>query len=63
MQGNVPNGGVNGLIKARIGDLNTHGCLHCGSLPLSGDNNPDEMGILTSNFVGGLVCQGICEYS
>ena len=65
MQGKVPSGGVNAsTIIARLGDLDWHGCSGCGSVPLSGDNNPDEMGILTINYVknyggtGG--CNGLC---
>ena len=66
MQGDVPSDGVNAsVIIARLGDLVWHGCQSCGSVPLSGDNNPDEMGILTINYVknyggtGG--CNGLCS--
>ena len=62
MQGNVPVGGVNGsVIKARITDLRNHGCKVCGSVPLSGDNDPDKMGILTSNMVNQGSCDGVCQ--
>ena len=61
MQGNVPAGGVDtAVIIERLGDLQAHGCTTCGSVPLSGDNNPNEMGILTLNFVKDGVCQGLC---
>ena len=52
LQGNVPRAGVSGsLVKERLNDLIVHGCSDCGSVPLSGNNNPDEMGVLTSNYV------------
>ena len=61
MQGNVPAGGVDtAVIIQRLGDLQAHGCKTCGSVPLSGDNNPNAMGILTLNFVKDGVCQGLC---
>ena len=61
MQGNVPYDGVNGtIIKERIIDLFNHECNVCGSVPLSGDNNSDEMGILTSNSISEGSCDGVC---
>lgn len=61
-QGNVPVDGVDGAtIGKRISDLNYHGCEFCGSVPLSGDNNPDAMGILTVNYVYHKGCNGLCE--
>lgn len=54
VQGNVPAAGVNGsVIKARAGNLVEHGCAVCGSVPLARDNEPEEMGELTSNYVSG----------
>ena len=45
--------GVTGeTIQESMGDLVNHDCNVCGSVPLSGNNNPNEMGILTANFVG-----------
>lgn len=62
MQGNVPAEGVDGYtIGRRIADLNWHGCHLCGSVPLSGDNDADKMGILTVNYVTGKGCNGICD--
>ncbi|KAI4132524.1 MAG: hypothetical protein LQ347_002545 [Umbilicaria vellea] len=62
LRGNYPQAGVNGsLIATRIGELNRHGCWYCGSVPLSGDNDPKKMGILTVNFVKGQVCDGVCK--
>lgn len=61
LQGNVPAAGVNGsVVKARIADLNNHGCWFCGSVPLSGNNDPAETGILTSNYVLHAGCNGVC---
>ena len=62
LQGNYPKAGVNGsVIATRVGDLNRHGCWYCGSVPLSRDNNPREMGILTAGFVKGELCDGLCK--
>ena len=61
LQGNVPPTGVNGsTIKKRLGDLRDHGCHICGSVPLSGDNDPAKMGILVANFVTKGSCDGVC---
>ncbi|KAA6416381.1 MAG: hypothetical protein FRX48_01101 [Lasallia pustulata] len=52
---------VNGsTIIARAGDLNSHGCWYCGSVPLSGDNKPEELGILVVNWVSEFTCIGVC---
>ena len=66
-QGTVTRGmnGINGsVIVDRVGDLNYHGCWYCGSVPLSGDNKPDEMGILVVDYVGGgsVPCAGVCKH-
>lgn len=55
---------INGsVIVDRVGDLNYHGCWYCGSVPLSGDNKPQEMGILVVDYVGGKVpCNGVCKH-
>lgn len=61
MQGNVPALGIPGIvIKERLGDLVEHGCTSCGSVPLSGNNEPDELGILTVNYVAEPQCRGVC---
>ena len=61
MQGNVPPEGVSGeTILRRLLDLNAHRCGACGSVPLSGNNDPDEMGILTANWVADPDCRGMC---
>lgn len=62
LHGKVPAIGVTGKrLKDRIGDLVNHGCGVCGSVPLSGDNDPDKMGVLTANFVSsGIFCDGLC---
>ncbi|KAA6410695.1 MAG: hypothetical protein FRX48_06118 [Lasallia pustulata] len=64
LQGNVPNEGILGeVVVERMGDLVAHGCQECGSVPLSGDNNPNEEGILTVNWsTYTLGCNGVCEY-
>ena len=62
VQGKVPKTGVDGgIIGQRIHDLNYHGCRRCGSVPLSGDNDPDVMGVLTVNYVTSKGCNGICD--
>lgn len=44
--------GIDGsLIKRKSIELLLHGCRACGSVPISDDNNPDEEGILTVNYV------------
>ena len=62
LQNNVPEHGVRGeVIRERMQDLVNHGCQECGSVPVSGDNNPDSEGILPVNWVsatGG--CHGVC---
>ena len=37
-----------------------HGCDVCGSVPLAEDNDPDEAGILTVNYVAKGACEGLC---
>ena len=64
VQGNIPAEGVNGqLIVTRLRELVEHGCNECGSVPLSGDNDPDKMGLLTVNYVSTATCNGVCNYS
>ena len=61
LQGNIRSSGVNGsTIKQRLNDLRYHGCRVCGSVPISGNNDPYYMGYLTSNYVTGGSCDGIC---
>ena len=68
MQGNLPAQGITGqVVLKRLMDLVDHECWVCGSVPLSGDNDPEKMGILTSNYVAGdlytgKVCDGVCHY-
>ena len=58
---NAPRAGVQGaLINRALMNLADHKCHVCGSAPLSGDNDPNSHGILTVNYVGGLVCKGLC---
>lgn len=60
-EGNVPIKGVSGLVlKKRINDLAYHGCRYCGSVPVSGDNDPNKAGRLTSNYVFQPTCDGLC---
>ena len=60
----MPGAGVSGaVVKQRVAELVAHECVYCGSVPLSGNNNPGVMGILTSNFVTGTVCNGVCAHS
>ena len=61
VQGNVTSQGISGrILKERISDLAYHGCNYCGSVPISGDNNPDKAGLLTANYVAHPICNGIC---
>ena len=66
MEGDVTRGmgPINGsTIIARAGDLNSHGCWYCGSVPLSGDNKPAELGILVANYVSNTYgCSGVCAH-
>ena len=58
---NVPATGVTGaLVKRKLRELRDHGCTVCGSVPLSGDNDPRSQGILTVNYIGGMACKGLC---
>ena len=58
---NVPATGVTGaLVKRKLRELSDHGCRVCGSVPLSGDNDPLRHGILTVNYISKLACRGLC---
>ena len=60
-QGNVAPLGMYGVaIKKKLKELRQHGCEICGSVPIGNDNDPDEAGILTVNYVSGAVCWGLC---
>ncbi|MCJ1452474.1 hypothetical protein MMC28_002817 [Mycoblastus sanguinarius] len=62
LQGNVPEAGVNGsIVMTRVHDLYNAACGVCGSVPLSGNNNPDEQGWLTVNYVSSKICNGVCN--
>lgn len=39
------------LIKDKVLQLQAHNCKVCGSVPLGNSNDPDEAGILTSDYV------------
>ncbi|KAL8802699.1 MAG: hypothetical protein Q9182_003657 [Xanthomendoza sp. 2 TL-2023] len=57
----IPPGGVPGfVIKRLVHQLSGHGCLFCGSVPVSEDNEPYRLGVLTSNYVVDEGCQGVC---
>ena len=57
----VPATGVVGaMIKRKLQELSGHGCRICGSVPLNGNNDPASQGILTVNYIGGVVCRGLC---
>ena len=57
----VPATGIVGaLIKRKLQELSGHGCRVCGSVPLSENNDPGSQGILTVNYIGGVVCRGLC---
>lgn len=58
-------GGITGdLIKELVQDIVNHGCTVCGSVPVffnSGDNNINDHGELTINYVGSTGgCNGLC---
>lgn len=60
-QGSVSAAGTNGkLIKQKLSELRVHGCIFCGSVPLSGNNDPNTEGILTLNYVASQTCMGVC---
>lgn len=63
MEGNVPKGGVRGsVIIERLWDLKMHKCRWCGGVPISGDNDPGEMGVLKSDWVRVANCPtGVCK--
>ena len=62
VQGNVTSEGISGhVLKDRISDLAYHGCKYCGSVPISGDNDPYKAGLLTANYVEHPICDGICS--
>ncbi|KAL8883476.1 MAG: hypothetical protein Q9192_007147 [Flavoplaca navasiana] len=57
----VPASGVPGfIIKRLVHHLVFHGCKFCGSIPVSADNNPYRLGVLTCNYVTDQGCQGVC---
>ena len=57
----APATGVTGaLIKRKLSEVRNHGCHVCGSVPLGENNDPHSRGILTVNYVGGVVCKGLC---
>ncbi|KAI4242227.1 MAG: hypothetical protein L6R40_004098 [Gallowayella cf. fulva] len=58
----VPATGVPGfVIKRLVNHLSYHGCKFCGSVPISEDNRPFRLGVLTSNYVVNKGCHGVCE--
>lgn len=63
MQGNIPAAGLDGAeVQLKLQQLIEHGCLGCGSVPISPDNDPDTSGILTTNYVAESECEGLCYY-
>ena len=61
VQGNITSDGISGhVLKDRISDLAYHGCDYCGSVPISGDNDPTTAGLLTANYVRNPICDGLC---
>lgn len=62
-EGNVPGKGVvAAVVLKRLYDMLEHGCKTCGSVPLSGDNDPAKMGILTANYVFNGSCPSVCDF-
>lgn len=60
--GGMPGSSIGGLLDALI----QHGCEKCGSVPLwlpaNGDNNPNDHGILTVNYVNDARgCSDLCS--
>jgi hypothetical protein len=60
--GGMPGSSIAGLLDALV----QHGCTKCGSvpvyLPVNGDNNPNDHGILTVNYVSNPNgCDGLCS--
>lgn len=64
MQGAIPADGVDGAeIELKMQQMIEHGCLGCGSVPFSPDNDPRISGILTVNYVRKSECEGLCYYA
>ena len=64
MQGDIPADGVAGAeIELKMQQMIEHGCLGCGSVPFSSDNDPRILGILTVNYVRKSECEGLCYYA
>ena len=53
-------GVLGNLVKAKLLELTLHGCRICGSVPLGDNNDPNEAGILTVNYIKGPACPGLC---
>ena len=63
MQGNISAAGNDGAeIQLKMQQMIEHGCLGCGSVPFSADNDPEKLGILTVNYVKESECEGLCYY-
>ncbi|MCJ1303616.1 hypothetical protein MMC08_006426 [Hypocenomyce scalaris] len=61
LTGNYPAGGINGTqVATLLGYLNSHNCWACGSVPISGNNNPKDEGVLTVDKVSSPGCDGVC---
>ena len=63
MQGNISEQGLDGAeVQLKMQQMIEHHCLGCGSVPISDDNDPEKMGILTVNYVRQSECEGLCYY-
>ncbi|KAL8724777.1 MAG: hypothetical protein Q9166_007755 [cf. Caloplaca sp. 2 TL-2023] len=49
------------VIKRLVNQMVYHGCKFCGSVPVSEDNDPFQLGLLTSNYVMDEGCHGVCD--
>ena len=63
MQGNISSEGADGAeIQLKMQQMIEHHCMGCGSVPISEDNDPQKLGILTVNYVRQSECEGLCYY-
>ena len=63
MQGNISSEGLDGAeIQLKMQQMIEHHCMGCGSVPISPDNDPQKLGILTVNYVRQSECEGLCYY-
>ena len=58
----MTDGGID-VVLQRINDLYPHMCQVCGSVPISWDNDPDEMEILACIYIRNTPCNGVYDHT